>query len=250
MKKIKTFGIFALRNEESFGFLKVVVTETDNLPAEETTPAALTNAVTTFKEAYKQFDYALESSAANPDVATASAADTARDQAWRGANNYLAAMCAHPDEETRNTALMLKADFDKYGDPTSLSQTEESGVLHNLLTDLKSWAEHIRTAVTFDPWLNDLNAKEEAFLEAVAARNRSEASRAARIGLVKERRTAAEAAYRTLVDTVNALSILNGEADYEDFIDHVNAMIDRQKTVLKTRATNNAKKEEDAPASE
>lgn len=192
----------------------------------------------------------MESSAANPDVATASAADTARDQAWRGANNYLAAMCAHPDEETRNTALMLKADFDKYGDPTSLSQTEESGVLHNLLTDLKSWAEHIRTAVTFDPWLNDLNAKEEAFLEAVAARNRSEASRAARIGLVKERRTAAESAYRTLVETVNALSILNGEADYEDFIDHVNAMIDRQKTVLKTRATNNAKKEEDAPASE
>ena len=250
MKKIKTFGISALRNEESFGFLKVVVTETDNLPAEETTPAALTNAVTTFKEAYTQFDYALESSAAIPDVATASAADTARDQAWRGANNYLAAMCAHPDEETRNTAQMLKADFDKYGDPTSLSQTEESGVLHNLLTDLKSWAEHIRTAVTFDPWLNDLNAKEEAFLEAVAARNRSEASRAARIGLVKERRTAAESAYRTLVETVNALSILNGEADYEDFIDHVNAMIDRQKTVLKTRATNNAKKEEDAPASE
>ena len=105
-------------------------------------------------------------------------------------------------------------------------------------------------AVTFDPWLNDLNAKEEAFLEAVAARNRSEASRAARIGQVKERRTAAESAYRTLVETVNALSILNGEADYEDFIDHVNAMIDRQKTVLKTRATNNAKKEEDAPASE
>ena len=148
MKKIKTFGISALRNEESFGFLKVVVTETDNLPAEETTPAALTNAVVALKEAYKQFDYALESSAANPDVATASAADTARDQAWRGANNYLAAMCAHPDEETRNTAQMLKADFDKYGDPTSLSQTEESGVLHNLLTDLKSWAEHIRTAVT------------------------------------------------------------------------------------------------------
>ena len=220
MKKIKTFGISALRNEESFGFLKVVVTETDNLPAEETTPAALTNAVVALKEAYKQFDYALESSAANPDVATASAADTARDQAWRGANNYLAAMCAHPDEETRNTAQML------------------------------SWAEHIRTAVTFDPWLNDLNAKEEAFLEAVAARNRSEASRAARIGQVKERRTAAESAYRTLVETVNALSILNGEADYEDFIDHVNAMIDRQKTVLKTRATNNAKKEEEAPASE
>ena len=250
MKKIKTFGISALRNEESFGFLKVVVAETDNLPDEETTPAVLTNAVSALKEAHKQFDYALESTAANPDVATASAADTARDQAWRGANNYLAAMCVHPDEETRNTALMLKADFDKYGDPTSLSQTEESGVMHNLLSDLKSWAEHIRTAVNFDPWLNDLNAKEEAFLEAVAARNQSEASRAARIGLVKECRTAAETAYRTLVDTVNALSILNGEVDYADFIDHVNAMIDRQKTILKTRATNNAKKEDDTPAAE
>lgn len=249
MKKLLTLNISQLRNEESFGFLKMVITETDNLPSEEGTPVVLTNAVANLKETHKQFDYALESTAANPDVATAAAADTARDQAWRGANNYVTAMCAHPDEETRNVALMLKADFDKYGDPTNLSQTEESGVLHNLLTDLKSWAEHIRGAINFDAWVNDLDDKEDAFLEAVAARNRSEANRAARVGQVKERRVEAEEAYRTLAETVNALAILNGVADYEDFIDHVNALIERQKTVLKTRATNNAKKkEEETPA--
>ena len=233
MKKIKSFGISALRNEESFGFLKLVVAETDNLPSEETTPVGLTNAVA-----------ALESAAANPDVATAAAADTARDQAWRGVNNYLTAMLAHPDEEKRTLARMFKDEFDKYGDPTNLSQTEESGVLHNLLQDTQSYASHLKEPIYLDAWLSDLNAKEEAFLEAVEARNRSEASRAARIGQVKETRTAAETTYRTLVDTVNALALLNGDADYADFIDHVNAMIDRQKSILKTRVTR-AKKEDE-----
>lgn len=247
MKKIKSFGISALRNEESFGFLKLVVAETDNLPSEETTPVGLTNAVAALETAYNQFDIALESAAANPDVATAAAADTARDQAWRGVNNYLTAMLAHPDEEKRTLARMFKDEFDKYGAPTNLSQTEESGVLHNLLQDTLSYASHLKEPIYLDAWLNDLNAKEEAFLEAVAARNRSEASRQARIGQVKETRTAAETAYRTLVDTVNALALLNGDVDYADFIDHVNAMIDRQKQVIKTRATNHAKKE-DTPA--
>ena len=66
---------------------------------------------------------------------------------------------------------------------------------------------------------------------------------------MKETRTAAEAAYRSLVDTVNALAMINGDANYATFIDHVNAVIDRQKAILRTRATNNAKKkeEEDRP---
>ena len=63
---------------------------------------------------------------------------------------------------------------------------------------------------------------------------------------IKETRTAAEAAYRSLVDTVNALAMINGDAEYATFIDHVNAMIERQKAISKARTTR-AKKEDEKP---
>ena len=237
MKKIKNYGVTTLHVEELFGYLKQVETETANLPGEEPA-AALTAAITTFTTNVDAFDDALKASATNPATATATAADDARDAAWRGANNYAAAMCAYPDADLRAIAEQCKAVFDKYGDPTKLAQTEESGVLHNLLQDLEALPI---AEINFSVWVEDLKYKEEQFLAAAAQRTEADAAR--QVGIVKETRTAAEATYRSLVDTVNALAIIEGDGDYATFIDHTNAMIDRQKAILKARATNGAKKE-------
>ena len=151
-------------------------------------------------------------------------------------------MTVHPDEEKRSLAVEMKGLCDKYGDPTSLPQTEESGILHNLLQDFDSYLEDTLSSVGVDAWLDDLREKENAFLEAVAARTEQEASRT--VGIVKQKRQSADEAYRSLVDLVNALAVVNGDAPYATFIDHVNVLIDQQKSVLKARATNNAKKKE------
>ena len=246
MKKIITLNLTRLRTEEAFGYLKQILAETANLPAEET-PAAQTAAVNAFETAYDAFDAALKASATNPATATVTDADEARDLSWRGINTFVKAMCAHPTAEVAANAAEAKSLFDKYGDPTKLAQTEESGVLHNLLQDLEAFDASKRTSLNLDVWITDLKTKEEAFLTAAAERTEADAAR--QVGIVKETRTAAEAAYRSLVDTVNALAMINGDANYATFIDHVNAVIDRQKAILRTRATNNAKKkeEEDRP---
>ena len=98
-----------------------------------------------------------------------------------------------------------------------------------------------RTSLALDVWIADLKTKEEAFLAAAARRTEADAAR--QVGIVKETRTAAEAAYRSLVDTVNALAIINGDADYATFIDHVNAVIERQKGILKARKTRGEKED-------
>ena len=258
MKKIKTISLTSLRVEEDFGFLKLVLAETENLPGQgeeepglpdvqSTTPPALTTAVNSFEIAFNAFDTALKASATNPATATATDADTARDQSWRAANAYVKAMCSHPTADIANAASEAKSLFDKYGDPTSLAQTEESGVLHNLLQDLEAFDSAKRTSLNLDVWITDLQTKEDAFLTAAAQRTEADAAR--QVGIVKETRTAADAAYRSLVDTVNALAMINGDTAYATFIDHVNAVIDRQKGILKARKTNNAKKkeEEDKP---
>lgn len=241
MKKIKTISLTSLRVEEDFGFQKLILAETENLPGEET-PSVQTAAVTAFKTAFNAFDTALKASATNPATASATDADTARDQSWRAANAYVKAMCSHPTADIANAASEAKSLFDKYGDPTSLAQTEESGVLHNLLQDLEAFDSSKRTSLTLDVWINDLQTKENAFLAAAAQRTEADATR--QVGIVKETRTAADAAYRSLVDTVNALAMINGDAEYAMFIDHVNALIDRQKSILKARTTR-AKKEDE-----
>ena len=243
MKKITTLNLTRLRTEESFGYLKQILAETANLPAEET-PAAQTAAVNAFETAYDAFDTALKASAVNPATATATAADEARDLSWRGISAYVKAMCAHPTAEVAANAAEAKSLFDKYGDPTKLAQTEESGVLHNLLQDLEAFDSAKRTSLNLDIWIADLKAKEDAFLAAAAQRTEADAAR--QVGIVKETRTAAEVAYRSLVDTVNALAMINGDTAYATFIDHVNAMIERQKAISKARTTR--AKKEDEPA--
>ena len=256
MKQITSFNIARLRVEEDFGFLKLVVAETDNLVSDSDSPDeisvlatsdpdTLTTSIATFKSAVDTFDNALKDSAAVPSSAIAAEADTARDNAWRGANNYLKAMTAHPTETVRKTAAEVKTLFDKYGDPTALPQTEESGILHNLLQDLKDIDNGKLASIFFEAWLTNLDACEEAFLAAVSQRTEEEAAR--QVGIVKESRQAADTAYRSLTGLVNALAVVNGDGAYATFIDRVNVLIERQKTVLKARATNNRKKEEERP---
>ena len=241
MKKIVTLNVKQLRTEECFGYLKLVLAETENLPSEEP-PSILTTSVNTYTDKFNGYDTALKASAVNP--ATVSVTATERDDAWRGTNAYVKAMCNHPTADVASAAAEAKSLFDKYGDPTSLAQTEESGVLHNLLQDLEAFDASKRTLLNLDVWIADLKTKEEAFLAAAAERTEADAAR--QVGIVKETRTAAEAAYRSLVDTVNALAMINGDTDYATFIDHVNAMIERQKAISKARSTR--AKKEDEPA--
>lgn len=254
MKQIASFNIARLRVEEDFGFLKLVVAETDNLLSGEagrpgelsmaaSAPATLTTSVDTFKNAVDAFDDALKDSATVPSTALAAEADTARDNAWRAANNYLKAMTAHPTESLRRAATEFKTLFDKYGDPTSLPQTEESGILHNLLQDLKAIDSSKRTSIAFDAWLTNLESCETSFLAAVSQRTEEEAAR--QVGIVKESRQTADTAYRSLAGLVNALAVVNGDEAYATFIDRVNVIIDRQKTVLKTRQTNGGRRKEE-----
>lgn len=61
------------------------------------------------------------------------------------------------------------------------------------------------------------------------------------VGVVKQVRIDANAAFRTLAGRVNALALINGEAPYATFIDHVNAIIRQTQVVLTARRTRGEK---------
>lgn len=259
MKKIERFSVKALRVEEDFGFLQsverkvnecfLVGEDEDELSVKKgETPALLKSTLSMYQKSVEAFDEALKESNTVPSTAVATLADEERDAAWRHCNAFVKAMTVHPDNDVRGFASDVKSLFDKYGNPTALSQMEESGVLHNLLQDLEALDAEKRKTLGLDAWLNDLKKKAEVFIVASDERTKEEASRV--VGVVKAARKTADESYDKLVTAVNALALLEGEENYTEFIDWVNRQIENQRIVLKTRATLNAKKAAEADKQE
>ena len=66
------------------------------------------------------------------------------------------------------------------------------------------------------------------------------------VGVIKQKRTEADAAYRRLVETVNALVVVNGETAYKEFVLDLNGRIDQNKAMLANRRTVAEKKKKPA----
>ena len=220
MKQIQTINLSAMQNEEAFGFFTLVKEEMDNLPADPSEGVApLKDVKAAYIEKLDAYDEALEVSNKLDSVQTVEAADAATDEAWGASYAYSKAMARHPNSMIRN-------------------QVKELGVLQNLLTDLEALEDD--ETIGFTAWREYIAETTGLLMDAMNSRT-DEQSRV-QVGLVKETRLATEAAYRDLVGKVNVVAAYEGDAAYATFIDHMNALIDRQKAILKGRTTRNKKK--------
>ena len=266
MSKIKEFGLSRLRVEEDFGFQQLVYKELPKMgyetEDEEENPgqpevqsvaagtfkAGVDAKVAAFVAAFEKFDEALKDSEKLASSALVTKADDARDYAWRGVSNYLKAMTMHPDADVAAAAVEGEELVDKYGDPTNLSYTAESGTLHNFLQDLEAIPSEKRTLLGIDPWTARLRKENDAFL--LAIQQKAEEKDAREVGVVKEARQEADEAYRAMVDTINVVANLEEGTTYDAFIGAVNQHIETQKTTLKSRATRNKNKKDEKPEEE
>ena len=262
MEQIYVFNPIRLRNEEAFGFFKLVISLLPHLlkEAEPVNPdvvsveggvsalsgsgepinAMLEAPINAFETAVRAFDETLENSTA--DSAEEKACEELRDRLWRSNNAYLKAMTAHPNPELAAIAERVKAEFDKYGDVTYLPVVQESGALHNLIQDIQAIPAQDRSKIHYEEWFNALDTAENNYLAAVASRTdvRSEKE----VGAVKRTRIEAEAAYTHLVEVVNLLAKVEGDTAYLPFINRMNVLIAEQRSTLKARQTRASKAKE------
>lgn len=253
MMQITSFKLGNLRIEEDFAFHQRVQQYAEELPTTgaliaeglpETSVTFLTTGVNTHKTAVESLDSALKVSTTVPSAKWVTEADASRDSAWSGLYYYVKAMTAHPDASIAAAAERALAILEKYGNPTAKPQLEESGILYNLLQELNEAKEAGDfTDLDIEPWLTRLENAETSFLNATDEKVQEEAAR--EVGLSKQARQAADDAYRKLVDIVNMLAAMHGDEKFATFIGNVNALVEQQRTKLKTRATNSSKKEDE-----
>lgn len=243
MKQIQKINLSALHNEEAFGFFTLVKEEMKSLPADPTEGVApLKDVKVNFTTKLVTYDEVLESSGKLKSTGAVEKADAMADEAWGATNMYVKALARHPDDMIRNAALPYAEVFEKYGNPTQMALNKELGILQNLCTDLEALEDD--TMLNFGPWKEYLIETTGLLMAAMQAQ--ADEKSQVQVGSVKQSRLEVESAYRDLVDKVNVVAAYEGDAAYATFIDHLNAMIDRQKVILKTRATNSKKKENKA----
>lgn len=238
MKQIQKINLSALHNEEAFGFFTLVKEEMKSLPADpEEGAAPLKDVKVNFTTKLVTYDEVLESSGKLKSTGAVEKADAMADEAWGATNMYVKALARHPDDMIRNAALPYAEVFEKYGNPTQMALNKELGILQNLCTDLEALEDD--TMLNFGPWKEYLVETTGLLMDAMQAQ--ADEKSQVQVGSVKQSRLEVESAYRDLVDKVNVVAAYEGDAAYATFIDHLNAMIDRQKVILKTRATNSKK---------
>lgn len=243
MKQVQKINLSALHNEEAFGFFTLVKEEMKSLPADPTEGVApLKDVKVNFTTKLVTYDEVLESSGKLKSTGAVEKADAMADEAWGATNMYVKALARHPDDMIRNAALPYAEVFEKYGNPTQMALNKELGILQNLCTDLEALEDD--TMLNFGPWKEYMVETTGLLMDAMQAQ--ADEKSQVQVGSVKQSRLEVESAYRDLVDKVNVVAAYEGDAAYATFIDHLNAMIDRQKVILKTRATNSKKKENKA----
>ncbi len=97
----------------------------------------------------------------------------------------------------------------------------------NFIADLEGKYSEQVAALSLTPFVTSLKEANERVRTLTA--NRTEERMTIAVGALKASRKASDEAYRTLVKWVNALALIEGEAEYADFIDYVNTEITHYK---------------------
>jgi hypothetical protein len=177
-----------------------------------------------YRKLYEREDEALKKIVKSALTEKINEADAARDSIFIGMADVCKGMCRHFNPEIRDAALRVQVLFDTYGNVAYKPLNEETAAIHNITQDLQSdkYAADV-AAICIAPWVPELKARNNAF-EALVKERFSETAGKTDIA-IKDARRELDAAYRKICDIINVYVMLEGEANYADFIKTLNAVI-------------------------
>ena len=211
-----------------FGQIRGIVTQNSALVS------ALGTVWTAFTAAYDAFDNAYAQSRKWSQTADLETLDTERDHALSGFIGALKSMQSSPNATKQTGAKYLMFIREKYTLNASDEYMKETTAISQMIQEMEgdSQATTALSTTGLDEWLQDLKAKNAAFLQKM--NERTEAQAGQQKGIVREKRLAAEAAYKNVVKLINAAAIMEIPAglDYSAAIDLLNAEVEHYRQIL------------------
>ena len=182
-------------------------------------------------------------SAITPEI---QAGDKYRDGVFRGMTDAYKSALNHFNEEKVEAAKRLKPVFDTYGNLAAKPINEQSSGVTNMLQDLTGKYAADCQIIGITDWTTELAAANNAVIELMHGRY-DEGSERCDI-VLKEARAKVDEGYRVIIERISALVVIEGLANYENFIRKLNTIVDKYADIIAQRkgsaAAKKAKKEE------
>jgi len=172
---------------------------------------------------YNRVDEALKKIVKSEFTAKIHEADKARDEIYLGMAETVTATLRHFNPAVRQAAERLKILFDTYGNVANKPLNEETSAIYNILQELKGKYTADVESVGLTLWVTELETRNGTFEGLVKERFDETAHRTDIV--LREARGKLDEVYRVIIERINALAVVEGEAAYEAFIRTLNAVV-------------------------
>ena len=231
MKHIEPISLEHMSNGSHFLF----ITDTVGLAtADAKVKTKVTAELTALQTALKAEDDALALSKANLLSKEIKAIDAERDKHYKALRKAITFFLNHPDAQLVKAAARLEQLLKDYNINPAMQLDRETGLLLNLISDLETKSAADVTALALTPVVQAMKQANDKLREVTRARANDRAVQI--VGQLKQAQHASDEAYRTLVQKVNALAVVEGEADYADFISKMNEQVKHYKQEVLPKA--------------
>ena len=219
--EIEEIGLKRLTNEEHYKFMF----DTDALIIAATTSTlSIENDYVIFKEAFQNEGEALGFVRKSSITDNIYDADLVRDTTLRGLKKAIESNLSHFKPVNREAAKRLLVFLNTFGNVTAKSYQEESAAIIKIVSELKSTYATDINLLGLMEWVDELENNNSSFDHLMT--NRFDESDDKTRLRMKEVRKEIDKAYKAIVKRINALIIVNGEANYTDFVNKLNLRID------------------------
>ena len=160
-------------------------------------------------------------------------ADNLRDNTFRGMCHILESAHNHFRSEVREAAARLQVVFDYYGDLANEAREGETADINKFIADLNGKYAADVAIVGLTEWVLELKMNNDAFDQLKQSKT-TEASVRTQLKM-KQERAKVDTAYSNITAQINALILVEGEANYTVITNELNALIDEYNIIIAKR---------------
>lgn len=230
MKKINQVDFTRFRNNEHGQFHTVIRNE---IAAETPQKLGIIKFHQSYIDALAVQLTAIEVEMGSQHTKTIEDSDLYRDQLYRSFVLHIESCVMDFEPAVQQAANRINRIVDQVGDMRKQPYNQESESLTSLINQLVNNYEADIAVCNATLKLNKLSEANTSFVSDFGTRSTEVSTRIS--GDVRAARVLVDDIFKNICNVINAMVLLNGDADYSTFIDKVNYQIDYYKNTINTR---------------
>lgn len=231
---IKSTNLFKAYLMDFFQVMKLIV---EYLFKEDLAALKLTDVANRFKTAFDTLDAAVKQEQKSGFTEQKNTVDSLRDNTLTGIIGTVRYAQYFPDEEVAEAARLLLIVLEKYGkDIQKLPRKEETGIIHNIVQDLRNATNAPLIAkVSSLPWVDKLDEHNKKYEELHISQ--TEEQSAIVTGLAQAERDNTQKVFEELCRAIDSFAYVYGSAPYTPLAEKINTEVARVQACQVTRHT-------------